>query len=374
MQMIKTFFITLLLAIPFTKGFASDLKDTLSVGFDTYSDSGDVQVYSPTFSYMKTLSKEWLMGVKCRIDSISAASIKKLKSSTSSTTASASGGGENEGPDDVRFAPTFLTTYDNGSDSVTAGVYFSTEHDYQGRSIFASYVRQLNEENTALGVGVSQSFDEWQPSIVRNLSRTDRKESKVDLSINQLISPTLSMQFIYSYLYSEGFLASPYNYVTVGSTNVYELYPQTRTGSAYALKGVKLFDPANSMNFSYRYYDDNWGIKSHTLNTEWLYSVSNLLTLGLRARYYTQSKANFTKPLASVSASDTYIVSDYRMSAFDSYDVGIPLIYKPSPASNVKFSASVDYYSTTNNNYIQAWYNTSNITAFYTTFRIDYDF
>lgn len=343
----------------------------MSVGFDTYSDTGDVQVYSPTFSLMKKLSKEFIVGFKLRIDTITAASIKKL---TTSTTASASTGTEQEGPDDVRYAPSFSLTYDNGKDSVTGGFYLSSEKDYQGKSVFANYVRQLNEDNTAIGIGVSQSFDEWNPSIPRNLPRTDRKEGKLDLSINQLISPTFSMQFVYSHLYSEGFLASPYNYTVINGTNVYERYPQTRTGNAYAIKGVFLINNANSMNFSYRYYKDDWGIPSHTANVEWLKDFSKSVTSGLRLRYYTQSKANFTKDLGTALVSDTYIVSDYRMSAFDSYDVGIPFIYKPSKGSNFKFSASLDYYQTTNNDYINAWYNTPNLSAIYTTLRIDYDF
>ncbi len=369
--MIKSLFISLLLIVPFTKSYASNLKDSLSIGFDTYSDTGDVQVYSPTFSLMKTLSKEFLLGFKLRIDAITAASIKKL---SAATTATASTNGEKEGPDDVRYAPTLSLTYDNGSDSLTGGFYFSSEKDYQGKSLFANYVRQLNQDNTAIGIGVSQSFDNWEPAIPRNLPRTDRKERKIDLSINQLISPTLSMQLVYSYLYSEGFLASPYNYAVINNVNVYERYPETRTGNAYAIKGVALINESNSVNLSYRYYKDNWGISSHTINAEWLNDVARGVTMGLRGRYYTQTKADFTKPLAAALSTDTYIVSDYRASAFDSYDIGIPFIYKPSLESDFKFSASIDYYQTTSNEYIKAWYNTDSLKAIYTTLRIDYDF
>ncbi len=376
MQIIKSFFISLLLLIPFTKSYASSLKDTMSFGFDTYSDSGNVEVYSPTFSLMKALSNEFLLGFKVRIDSITAASIKKLAAPTApvATTAAASGGGENEGPDDVRFSPTFFATYDNGADSLTGGFYVSTEKDYQGKSVFTNYVRQLNQDNTALGVGISQSFDNWEPAIPLTMSRKDRKESKVDLSINQLITPQLSIQLVYSYLYSEGFLPSPYNYLVIGGTNVYEKYPETRTGDAFAIKGVALIDESNSINLSYRYYKDNWNIASHTINTEWLSDITKNITIGLRGRYYTQTKANFTKPLGTALATDAYIVSDYRASAFDSFDIGVPFVYKPSSASNIKFSASIDYYQTTSNEYIKNWYNTDSLKAIYTTLRIDYDF
>ena len=70
MQIVKTLFISMMMFVPFLKTYASNLKDTVSVGVNTYSDNADVQVYSPTFSFMKTVSKNLLVGVKMRVDAI----------------------------------------------------------------------------------------------------------------------------------------------------------------------------------------------------------------------------------------------------------------------------------------------------------------
>jgi hypothetical protein len=269
-----------------------------------------------------------------------------------------------------------MGVYSDGTDTLSGGLYRSGEVDYTGNSFFVNYARAMNEENTVLGVGISQSNDRWEPMFDRLLPRDDRKERKIDLSLTQLLSPRWSMQLVYSRLDSEGFLASPYHFVSQESFARFENYPQTRSGSAVALKSVSLLSEESSLNLSYRYYRDDWEIISHTFGAEVLYDVSETVLTGARLRYYTQSKAFFTRPVGGYSVDDSYFAADYRMSAFDSYMVGVPLIHRFELAgyNEVKLSASVDYYWTTPNDYIKAWYGEENLRAFSTTLMFDYDF
>ena len=373
MQIIKSFFIGLMLLVPFLKAQASNLKDSVSIGVNTYSDNGDVQVYSPTFSLMKTLSKNFLVGFKMRVDAIAAASIRNGGNPVVAD-AVAGASGEAEGFDDKRYAPTFLVAYEDANNAASGGVYYSTENDYSGISIFGNYVRQFNEQNTAVGIGFSQSSDTWSPVFDRNLPRDDRKERKIDISINQLLSPTSSIQFVYSNMYSEGFLSSPYHYLLQKDFGRFENYKDTRVGHAVALKGVVMLNDENSMNYSYRYYMDDWDISSHTISSEWLKDFSDTVTSGLRVRYYSQTGASFAKEIGTYKKTDEYFAIDYRMSAFDSYDIGIPLIYRPSVMSDFRVTASVDLYQTSDNDYIKSWYDKSKITAVFTTLKVDYEF
>jgi hypothetical protein len=353
---------------------ASSIKDKVSFGINTYSDNADVQVYSPTFSIFKKLSGQWMLGFKMRIDAISAASI--VNGSNAGRVDAVTGASSKESDllnfDDTRYAPTIMATYDDGDNLVTFGGYYSSEVDYKGKSVFINYVRQLNEQNTALGIGISQSFDKWEPVFQRALPKDNRNEGKIDLSINQLISPTFSMQAVYSYMYSEGFLSSPYHYVLQSDLAKFENYPDTRAGHAFALKGVYLLNENNSMNFSYRYYIDDWDISSHTLNVEELHDFSKNLTSGLRVRYYTQTKSNFAKPIGTYTLSDKYFATDYRMGAFDSYTIGIPFIYKLKHGS--KLTASVDYYQTSKSDYLKSWYGVDTLNAVFTTLTYEFDY
>ncbi len=353
-----------LLLLPI-QSVASSLKDTISIGFDTYNDTGDVQVYSPTLSLLKKASQHWMLGVKMRIDAISAASIKNGANGGQVDIVTGASRKEGQLYDDIRYAPTLSMTYSDGDNTLSFGGYYSSEQDYDGKSLFCNYTRQLNQENTTLNIGVSQSFDRWHPVFDRALPRSNRNETKIDLSINQLITPKFSLQLVNSYMYSQGFLSSPYHYISQNNLARFENYPAQRTGDAISLKGVALMNKDNALNFSYRYYIDDWNIRSHTFNVEELHDVTRDFTSGLRLRYYTQTKSNFVKEIGTYNANDKYFAVDYRMSAFDSIDVGLPFIYHPNRTD--KLTASIDYYQTTNNNYIKRWYGVNNLKAVYTT-------
>lgn len=379
---ITSFFLSLIM-LEITS-YASDIKDSVSIGFDTYFDNGDVQVYSPTLSVLKKLSTSFFVNAKLRIDGISAASIQALTSaSTATTTSGDDGEGEEDGIfefDDVRYAPTLSVGYDDSINSATLGIYFSTEADYQGKALFGSYIRQFNEQNTAVGISFSQSDDKWEPQITREMPQDYRKETKVDFSINQLISPTMSMQVVYSYMYSEGFLADPYHSVpkptptNLTDPKAYELYPSERTGHAFALKGVSMLNESNSINLSYRYYFDDWDISSNTVNAEWLHDFSKHSVSGLRVRYYSQTEANFTRPIDSYTIADagSLVAVDYKMTAFDSYTIGIPFIYTKDNGDKV--TASIDYYQTTSNDNIKYWYNVDSLSAVFTTLTYQFNY
>ena len=351
---------------------ASNLKDSISFGVNTYVDNADVQVYSPTLSLFKKVSTHWMLGFKMRIDAITAASILNGANAGHTDIVTGASRKEDNPFDDVRYAPTVMATYDDGDNSVTFGGYYSKEADYEGKSFFTNYVRQLNQQNTALGIGVSQSFDKWSPVFDRALPKDNRNETKIDFSINQLITPEFSIQAVYSYMYSQGFLSSPYHYVLQDDIAKFENYPDTRAGHAFALKGVYLLNKANAMNFSYRYYTDDWDIKSHTASIEELHDFSNKLTSGLRLRYYSQSASNFIQPIGNYNLADNYFATDYKMSAFDSYTVGIPLIYKVSHGN--KLTGSIDYYQTTKNDFIKTWYGVDSLSAVFTTLTYEFNY
>ncbi len=358
---------------------AEELKDKISVGYDYYSDSGDTQVYSPNIGIYKKISNKFLIGVKSRVDAITSATISnggrrnKVDAVTSATASRTF--------DEVRFAPSLFTKYKDDDNAMTIGGYYSTERDYTGRSVYADYTRLLNEQNTALGLAVSYAFDQWDPAFSRKLPTNDRNEVEIDFTATQLFSPTFSGQFIYSFIDKNGFLASPYYYLTTRTFTVFERYPEHRTGHALALKLVKALDPLTSAHFKYRFYTDTWDINSHTLEFELYREISKPVTLGVRYRYYKQKEADFMKSLSEYKRNDQYIGVDYRYSAFSANTVGLSLIFKPKTTetgfidlNKMKIKGSADYYFTSKNDYIQYWYDMDRMRAVFTSITIDYEF
>jgi len=85
------------------------------------------------------------------------------------------------------------------------------------------------------------------------------------------------------------------------------------------------------INVSYRYFSDDWGINSHTLDFRYRYQLGSRQYLQPHIRYYTQSKADFYRHDlvqgvdvdASGAANVQYASSDYRVGAFDSTTLGL---------------------------------------------------
>ncbi len=357
--------ISLLLPI---KAFASE-QEKLSISYDFYADNTDVEVQSPTFSLLKRITKTLFLNIKMRIDAISSASIRRGGSPVrTDAVTSASPRREFE---DVRYAPTIMAVYNDGDNNFSVGFYYSTERDYIGRSLFASYTRQLNLQNTAVSISFSQSSDKWKPKFDRNLPRSDRRERKIDLSVSQLLSPTAMLQLSYSNIYSKGFLASPYHYLLGNGFVRFESLPENRQAHALALRFVKLINEPTSLNAYYRFYKDDWDISSHTFDIKLLRDVSESLTLGVRYRFYTQSSAKFTKGVDEYSLTDRYVVVDYRYSSFNSNTVGILFIKR---FSNVKLKGALNYYWTSSNSYIKRWYGKDRIQAVFGSLAVEYIF
>lgn len=382
----------MVILIPCAFLYAEGLKDEINLSYGYYADNGAVRVSTPTISILKKVTDRFLIGVKMQVDAITAATISGGPAKTDAVT-SASGSTSGSGSstvtstpktklfDDVRYSPAIFTTYSDGDNAITLGGYYSTENDYTGRSFYVNYIRQLNDQNTALGVGLSQSFDKWRPIISRELSRYSRDETKIDLSVSQILSQTFTAQMIYSYMYTSGFLCSPYEYLTPPGFLVYESYPSNRSANALTLKLVKLIDDPTAVHFSYRLFKDNWDILSHTFDLELYRDLSKSFTIGAKYRFYTQSKADFTKPLSDYVMTDQYVAVDYRESAFSSNTIGIMAIVKPSTTetglidfNKVKIKGAVNYYWTSPNDYINNWYGVHRLQGIFTSLSINYEF
>jgi len=73
----------------------------------------------------------------------------------------------------------------------------------------------------------------------------------------------------------------------------------------------------------YRYYLDNWGIRSNTANLEIAYKVSPFFSISPFYRFYNQSAARYFAPYEEHSPTDEYYTSNYEYAKFISQFYGI---------------------------------------------------
>ena len=79
----------------------------------------------------------------------------------------------------------------------------------------------------------------------------------------------------------------------------------------------------------YRFYNDNFGIRAHTLELELPVKVTPFFVVYPFYRFHTQTAADYFAPFARHSVASKYYTSDYDLAAFTAHKTGLGLRYSP---------------------------------------------
>lgn len=207
--------------------------------------------------------------------------------------------------------------------SVGGSIGYSEENDYRARYFTFSAERSFNNEMTTVSVGVSHSSDELFPSdaeLFNRISHADKRSNSAILSISQIVNQFSTFQMALNLTELSGFLSDPYKLRDVRPDNKTQL---ALTGSyRHFLTGVDA-----ALHSNYRYYHDDFGISSHTLDLAWYQNISDGWQLVPTLRYYSQSAADFYTNIDDFQKPLThYQSSDYRLSAYGALSGGLGLI------------------------------------------------
>lgn len=246
--------------------------------------------------------------------------------------------------------------------NVAASYGVSRESDYVSNGLSLNTVTDFNQKNTRLLLGWGHTDDRLSGG---NIGWTyDREKTGDDfiVGITQLLSPLTSVTANLSFGRATGFLSDPYKIVGVAShpdfppglySTWWENRPQEKDKLALFLGAnhfVEKFDAA--LDTSYRYYQDSFGVGSHTVEFRWLQRLGPRFVLEPSARYYRQSEADFyyfdldAAGIVPRNASDgetgtgsgPYYSSDYRLSRLQTVNLGLKLTYTVNDHCSVDFS------------------------------------
>jgi hypothetical protein len=135
---------------------------------------------------------------------------------------------------------------------------------------------------------------------------------------------------------ASGYLASPYNYVGVGGSGyacvgaalcVPETLPNLRLQHALVLQLRRALTEALSIGLGYRFFVDDWGMTSHTLEPDLALMPWRGGLLRLRYRAYLQSATEAYRaahaPAQRAAAAPTYLASDPRWATLQTHRVSL---------------------------------------------------
>jgi hypothetical protein len=183
---------------------------------------------------------------------------------------------------------------------------------------------EIFDKHTTLIGSLSFSDDTLSPtdtgiSEARAEAKGEKKKSfSIYEGISQILNKYSVLQVGIGYTHLSGYLSDPYKF--------YDNRPSSRgqlTVSAQHKQFINFFDGA-ALTSNYRYYNDDWGIDSHTADVTWSqqfdFSQFQIIASPL-FRYYTQTQADFYS-LERSPASDQLNSSDYRLSTYGAIAIG----------------------------------------------------
>ena len=206
--------------------------------------------------------------------------------------------------------------------------YYSVEPDYLAQLFGGHLSRDVMNQQLNLSFGTSYGWDKIEPlpDTDTNTGVSHKNTLHLDAVATQIVTPKTLVRVGIELNSVEGLQHNPYRNVYAGGTNVPERSPDHRSRRDAFIKINQYLANRSSLKLSYRFYDDDWGVMSHELES----TLSQYLTHGLFAsyqyRYYTQTAAYFYMPeYPTVNGVDGYLTGDYRLSDLSSHLFGASL-------------------------------------------------
>jgi len=165
-----------------------------------------------------------------------------------------------------------------------------------------------------------------------------RNTFTASFSFSQVINSRLQAVILLDLVHQDGYLGLPFHRVYLNDgTDTLEKLPSSRFKLPVGLRLNYFLGDKIIIRSYYRFYIDDWGIRSHTASLEIPVKISPFFSLSPFYRYYVQTAANYFAPYEVHTAAETYYTSNYALSAFSSqfFGAGIRL----SPPGGVFHSA-----------------------------------
>ncbi len=210
---------------------------------------------------------------------------------------------------------------ENGS--VSANVGYSEEDDYRASYLGLSGERHFNNDLTTVGLGFSYSTDDLFPTDAKLFNRVeseDKHSVSAVISVSQIVNRFSTFQSALSITEHSGFLSDPYK--------LRDVRPDNKTQITWSNAYRHFFVAADgALHANYRYYHDDFGISSHTIDLAWHQNLPHSLKLVPTLRYYSQSAADFfTNVDDFLNPLSNFQSSDYRLSAFGAVSGSLSLV------------------------------------------------
>jgi hypothetical protein len=280
-----------------------------------------LEVVSPVVLLAWRIDESLSLTADIGLDQISSASIGNIQTELSSASIPAS---------DTRTFGNIRLKRKWGSHSFGLTLGGAREYDYESISYGLDWGTEFNQANTAVSVGLRRFDDavdligiDGEGTQGGGLPPTSGQGDRTTTDLNLSLSQTLGRRTVGSVelflSQQEGVLSTPYHEVILASgdpgtegEHVAERLPDSRDRQALGLRLNHSWNDGIVQRTAYRYYTDDWGISSHTLEFELHFRlpVEREMWLFPILRYHTQTEADYYGGPGFFSGLEDYYTAD----------------------------------------------------------------
>jgi hypothetical protein len=295
-------------------------------------DGGGVQISGPSVLVRKSIGEHVSVQANYYIDMVSSASVD-VETSASPY-------------EDERKQSSLSLDFLHGKSMYSIGYVNSDESDYKAKTMFASVSHDMFGDLTT----ISFSFKNGQNDVFQNVKIDDVKqndpnfngglgqaemESKsYSVSVSQIITKNMLVSGQYEVITDEGFLRSPYRSVRfftdpLNQGTEPEVYPNTRSSNAASIRAKYFLPYRAAVDTMYRFYTDTWGVIGQTGEIGYVHPLNNNKWIfEARARYYTQTKADFYQDIFPRAGFANFMARDKELATYNAVTLGLSATYE----------------------------------------------
>ena len=246
---------------------------------------------------------------------------------------------------DTRIYPSIGWSRENEKKGTTimGGVSFSSEFDYQSIGANIGFAQKTPNKMGEFSAKFQAFVDQVTlipPIELRtgnsggrdheNYATTGRNTYAVSLAYSQIINQNFQVELISDAVQQTGYLSLPFHRVYFKDNSVHqENLPDKRFKIPLGIRANYFLGDRFILRTYYRYYTDDWGLRSHTINVETPLKFSPFVSVSPFYRYYTQTGTRYFSPYQEHTAFDDFYTSNYDLSTFSSQFYGAGIRWSP---------------------------------------------
>ena len=312
-------FISVSLAVIKTANAAVLPEDRADVLYHRF-DGGGVVIDGPSILVRKSIKDTVSIAANYYVDNVSSASIDVVTTASAYT--------------EQRIEKSVNASYLRDKTILTVSYGQSDENDYSARNASFDFTQDFFGDLTTISAGFSKGWDvvgkRGEEDFAEDVSR---KQFRFGLS--QIITKNSLIGITWETITDTGYLNNPYRSVryldpttSVGYSFQSELYPETRTSDAFAIRGMYYLPYRAAIKAEARIFGDTWGIVAKNMEIGYTHPYGDHWIFDAKIRRYEQTKADFYSDLFSRIDAQNFLARDKEMSAFSNDSVGLGFSYE----------------------------------------------